>query len=138
ALAAIYAVLAWWQRRGPHAVLAEAYTLLAAGFATLAVPLALTARATAAVFAIEGAGLVWLGLRTGRRLPRWSGTALQLAAAVAFLVGFGSMPVDTRPLLNPVFAGALLIAIAGFASAWWLQGAGRSGNALPAYGWGLV
>ena len=138
ALAAIYAVLAWWQRRGPHAVLAEAYTLLAAGFATLAVPLALTARATAAVFAIEGAGLVWLGLRTGRRLPRWSGTALQLAAAVAFLVGFGSMPVDPQPLLNPVFAGALLIAIAGFASAWWLQGGGRSGNALPAYGWGLV
>ena len=137
-LAAVYAALAWWQRRGPHVVLAEAYTLLAAGFATLAVPLALSARATAAVFAVEGAGLVWLGLRTGRRLPRWSGAALQLAAALAFFIGLASLPADPRPLLNPVFAGALLVAVAGFASAWWLRAAGRDGAALLSYGWGLA
>ena len=136
-LAAVYAALAWWQRRGPHAVLAEACTLLAAGFATLAVPLALSARATAAAFAVEGAALVWLGLRTGRRLPRWSGAGLQLAAAVAFMVGTADLPQDPRALLNPVFASALLLAVAGFASAWWLRGAGRDGAALALYGWGL-
>src|SRR5690606_38321362 len=124
-LAAIYAALGWWQRRGPHAVLAEAYVLLAAGFATLAVPLALSARATAAVFAIEGAALAWLGLRTGRALPRWAGTGLQLAAALAFLAGVAGHAADTPVVANATFTGALLLALAGFASAWWYRSAGR-------------
>ncbi|WP_133000525.1 DUF2339 domain-containing protein [Luteimonas arsenica] len=137
-LAAVYAALAWWQRRGPHAVLAESYVLLAAGFATLAVPLALSASATAAVFAVEGAGLAWLGLRTGRRLPRWAGAALQAAAAVAFLIGYVDMPATVRVLANPYFAGFLLLALAGFASAWWYRAAGRQGMAALYYGWGLA
>src|SRR5690606_35419559 len=72
-LAALCAAFAWWQRRGAHPVLCESYVLLAAGFATWAVPLALSARATAAVFAVEGAALVCLGLRQQRRLPQWAG-----------------------------------------------------------------
>ncbi|MBJ6983235.1 DUF2339 domain-containing protein [Luteimonas sp. MC1750] len=138
ALAAIYAALAWWQRRGPHAVLAEAYVLLAGGFATLAVPLALSARATAAVFAVEGAALVWLGLRTGRGLPRWIGTCLQLAAAVSFSIGVAGHVHDAPVLANARFTGALLLAMAGFASAWWYRGAGRTPAALAFYLWGLA
>ena len=138
ALAAIYAGLAWWARRGPHAVLAEAYVLLAGGFATLAVPLALSARATAAVFAVEGAALVWLGLRTGRRLPHWIGTCLQLAAALAFSIGMVGYAQDVPLFANAAFAGALLLALAGFASAWWCRGAGRSPAALAFYVWGLA
>ncbi|GGJ99058.1 DUF2339 domain-containing protein [Luteimonas terricola] len=138
ALAAIYAALAWWQRRGPHAVLAEAYVLLAGGFATLAVPLALSARATAAVFAVEGAALVWLGLRTARGLPRWAGTGLQLAAALSFAIGVAGHSQDAPVLANARFTGALLLALAGFASAWWYRGAGRTPAALAFYAWGLA
>src|SRR5690606_35815905 len=111
ALAALYAALAWWQRRGPHVLLGQAYALLAAGSATLAVPLALAASATSAVFAVEGAALVWLGVRTARALPQWSGSALQLGAAFAFVFGSADWPPAAAPFANPAFAGALLVAL---------------------------
>ena len=138
ALAGIYAALWAWQRRGPHPLLGDAYGLLAAGFATLSVPLALSARATAAVFAVEGAALVWMGLRQERQLPRWAGAGLQLAAAVAFFIG-ATGPRRPEPVLaNLVFAGALLVALAGFACAWWYRGARRSPVGIAYYCWGLA
>ena len=71
ALAALYAGLAWALiRRARYAALGQSHAVLAVGFATLAVPPALSARATARVFALEGAALVWLGLRQQRLLPR--------------------------------------------------------------------
>ena len=137
-VAALYALLARaLLRRERYAVLAEGYALLAAGFATLAVPLALSAQATASVFALEGAGLVWLGLRRARRLPLWSGGGLQLAAAVAMALGAGGA-VATQAVANPGFMGALLIAVAGFASAWFLRDAGRTRAATVAYAWALL
>src|SRR5690606_26085940 len=140
ALAAVYAALAWWQRRrgSPHVVLMEAHTLLAGGFAIPAAPLALSARATAAVFAVEGAGLDWLGGRIGRRLPRWTGAGLQVAAGRGFLVGAAGAEDTARVLLNPLFAGALLIAAGGFASAWWLHGERRGAHAVLFHAWGLA
>jgi uncharacterized membrane protein len=138
ALSAIYAALWGWQRRGPHPRLGDAYVLLAAGFATLSVPLALSAQATAAVFTVEGAALVWLGLRQERQLPRWAGAGLQLAAAVAFLIGPTVLRRPGPILANPVFAGALLLALAGLACAWWYRGARRSPVAIAYYCWGLA
>ncbi len=127
--AAIYALLAALLRsRARFASLVDTYAVLAVGFSTLSVPLALSARATASVFALEGAALVWLGVRQGRRLPQISGLLLQLAAAVAYVAGVGGIsggfsPTDTintlaTPIANPAFMGALLIALAGFATAW--------------------
>jgi len=136
-LAAIYALLAaWLRRREGYGALTPMYALLAVGFATLAVPLALSARATASVFALEGAGLVWLGLYQQRRWPQFGGTLLQLLAAYAFTVGGAAS--DDVALANPVFMSALLIALAGLASAWSYRS--RAGNAVFAtafYLWGL-
>jgi len=112
--------------------------LLAGAFATLAVPLALSASATAAVFAVEGAGLAWLGLRTGRLLPRWTGAGLQLAAALAFFIGYADLPAAERMFANPVFAGLLLLSLSGFASAWCYRAAGRTATAVAYYCWGLL
>lgn len=138
-LAAVYALLAWaLVRRERYAVLGQAHALLAVGFATLAVPLALSARATACVFALEGAGLVWLGLKQGRRLPRWTGFALQLAAALAFFVGEAAWASDARAVTNATFMSALLIALAGFASAWAYRSAGKAQSATLYYLWGLA
>jgi uncharacterized membrane protein len=137
ALAALYAGLAWVQlRRRGDAVLGQSHALLAAGFATLAVPLALSARATAAVFALEGAGVAWLGVRQDRRLPQWSGAALQLAAAFAFSVGQPQWSSDLHAVANPTCMGALLIAVAGFASAWAYRSS--RGMASAYYLWGLA
>src|SRR6185369_4755888 len=84
--AAIYAALATLElRRWRLTLLGQSHALLALGFATIAVPLALSARSTACTWAIEGAALVWLGLRQSRKLPLFLGCALQIA-----LSGFAS------------------------------------------------
>src|SRR5690606_20674693 len=113
-LAALYAVLARvLVRREGFGLLGQAHAVLAVGFATLAVPLALSAHATASVFALEGAGLVWLGLRQQRRLPVASGAVLQLLAGVAVLLG--SRTAEERLLLNPGAMAGLLLAVGGLA-----------------------
>lgn len=139
-LAALYALLARALiRRERYTVLAQGYALLAVGFATLSVPLALSAQATASVFALEGAGLVWLGLKRARRLPLLGGAGLQLGAAVAMAMGAGGGDgVAMHAIANAAFMGALLIAVAGFASAWFLRDAGRMGLAAVAYAWALL
>jgi len=139
-LAVVYAALAWaLRRREGYAVLAQAHALLAIGFATLSVPLALSARATACVFALEGAALAWLGLKQGRLLPQLAGVGLQLAAALAYALGMSTLvSPDVQALANPAFMGALLIALAGFASAWAYRDHGEPRVALLYYGWGLA
>ena len=138
-LGALYAVLAkLFIHRARYAALGTSYALLAVGFATLAVPLALSARATASVFALEGAALVWLGLRQQRWLPQAMGAGLQLAAAAALLIGASRYWPDEQAIANPTFMGALLIALAGFASTWAYRREEKSQLALPYYLWGLA
>ncbi|HVJ39412.1 MAG TPA: DUF2339 domain-containing protein [Stenotrophomonas sp.] len=138
AVAAVYALLAAWCLRDVRTrLLGQAHAVLAVGFATLAVPLALSAHATAGVFALEGAGLVWLGLRQQRALPQWSGVALQLAAMVAFGLALPIHGEMLRPVANAHFMSGLLIALAGFATAWAWRAHAQSLPALAAYVWGL-
>lgn len=138
-VAALYAVLARALISRPSfSVLAQAHAVLAVGFATLAVPLAVSARVTGAVFALEGAGLVWLGLRQQRRLPQISGALLQIAAAFAFVAGADHWDSDARMFINPTAMGVLLLALSAFASAWSCRRHDRSSIALVYYLWGLM
>jgi uncharacterized membrane protein len=126
AAAAIYVPLAWLElRRLRLQLLGESHALLALGFATLAIPFAFSARLTACTWAIEGAAVLWLGLRQNRRVPRWIGYAMQGLAGLAFLYGLGDAQIhhivaDTA-ILNGDFFGALLIALAGLISAYLLS-----------------
>ncbi|MBS0569552.1 MAG: DUF2339 domain-containing protein [Proteobacteria bacterium] len=132
--AAIYSLLGWAElRRFGLRLLGQSHALLALGFATLAVPLALSARWTATTWAIEGAALVWFGLRQQRRLPRWIGYGLQFAAACALSLHWSTGP-SGMPVLNGEFLGAVLIALAGLASARLLHRAGGR-LALPFFLW---
>ncbi|WP_126967684.1 DUF2339 domain-containing protein [Xanthomonas arboricola] len=138
AVAALYAGLAsWLLRRASTRLLGQAHAMLAVGFATLAVPLALSARATASVFALEGVGLLWLGLRQQRRIPQFSGVALQLLAAVGVAFGVDAWRYDAVAVANATCMSSLLLALAGWASAWFLRDAGQPRRALVAYLWGL-
>ncbi|WP_313929122.1 DUF2339 domain-containing protein [Pseudoxanthomonas sp.] len=143
-LGVLYAALSWTlRRRANYDVLAQSYALLAVGFATLSVPLALSAQATACVFALEGAALAWLGLRQSRLLPQFTGAGLQLAAAAAFSIAqadtasWRAAEAAVPMFANATFMSALLIAIAGFASAWAYR-ARAGGVALVYYLWALV
>jgi uncharacterized membrane protein len=98
----------------------EGVLAIGIGFVTMAIPLALGARWTSAAWALEGAGAFWVGMRQARWVPRMFGLLLQLVAAVLFL-GRGEVGIATLPLANASFVGAMLIALAGLATAWWLR-----------------
>lgn len=126
AVAAVYTPLAWLElRRLRLQLLGESHALLALGFATLAIPLAFSARSTACLWAIEGAAVLWVGLRQQRRIPRWIGYALQAFAGFAFLYHYndvlGKATEAAVAILNGDFLGAVLIALAGLASAFLLN-----------------
>ncbi|GAB3381422.1 DUF2339 domain-containing protein [Lysobacter fragariae] len=138
-LGVVYAALAWLLRNRERLMeLSTPCALLAVGFATLAVPLALSAQATASVFALEGAALAWLGLHQGRRLPQATGLLLQLLAALSFVIGVGNSVAPLQAVVNARFMGALLIALAGFACAWSYRRKAITTFALPYYLWGLA
>lgn len=121
--AAVYLALAGWLWRNPRPetrVLGESLIAVGAGFATLAVPLALDVRWTGAAWAVEGAGAFWAGARQARWLPRAFGLALIAVAALVAWGGLG-LNVGALPLANQGFFGALLIAAPLLAVAWWLR-----------------
>lgn len=126
-LGALYLGLGWWaaKRRdtGVGLWLAECFAALGLGFVTLAVPLALDARWTTAVWAAEGAAVYWMGQRQGRWLARLAGLVLQVLAALSFLRSFDQVQTALWPLANPVFMGALLLAASALAIAHWSRAA---------------
>lgn len=122
-LAAVYIVLAsalWRRRIEGLRLLTESFLALGIVFATLAIPLALDGRWTSAAWALEGAAMVWIGVRQQRLLPRISGLLLQLGAGTAFLLSIRHIPGEW-PLLNGVYLGAVLVALAGLFSSYTLQ-----------------
>jgi uncharacterized membrane protein len=83
ALGAFYLLLArsMWARRGQdRRLLVEAFLALGTVFATLAIPLAFDGRWTSAAWALEGAAMVWVGVRQQRLPVRLFGILLQLLA----------------------------------------------------------
>jgi uncharacterized membrane protein len=121
AFGALYLLLAaGTRRRQGFEVLHGGALAIGVGFLTLAVPLAAGAVWTSAAWAVEGAGAVWVGARQRRWGPRAFGLALQAAAALVFIADFDGN-VSAVPLVNGAFLGAMLIAAAALATAWWLR-----------------
>lgn len=94
---------------GRALLLVETCLALGVIFATLAIPLGLDARWTSAAWAVEGAGIFWLGLRQQRRLARAFALFLQAAAGLAFL---GSLQGGSDTVLNGAPLGALMLGAA--------------------------
>lgn len=144
AVAVMYVAIAWSLRhRQQLGILRDSWAALAIAFATLAVPLALSASLTGSVFALEGAGLIWLGLRQQRRLSRWAGLALQGLAAVAVLISYLDHAIGANHgWLAPEFLSAMMLVIGAFAGAALYarlgsEAIGQRWAALLLYGWGL-
>jgi uncharacterized membrane protein len=115
AIGAFYLVLAYGLLRSGRAsfrLLVEAFAALGIIFASLAIPLAFDTRTTAAMWAVEGAGLAWLGVRQGRKLARAFGALLQVAGGVGYLIGL-HQDVEALPVLNAASLGAAMLALSG-------------------------
>ncbi len=119
ALAIVYTLIAFWLlrvERKQMRLLVESFIALGVAFATIAIPLALDGRWTAVAWSLEGAALVWVGVRQQRILARLLGTALLGAAGVAY-ADHGWKNDLGLPILNGNVLGGVLISIASGFSA---------------------
>jgi len=114
ALYALLAALTW--RRENMRLLAETYAALAVGLGTLAVFFAFDAYPTFAFWTIEGAAILWVGLRQDRAMARAFAILVQFGGAALFLLEWGDRP-RAHWLMNDGIYGCLLIAVASLISA---------------------
>ncbi len=140
--ATFYLGLAAWlhaRRDDSLRLFTEAQLAIGVLLATLAIPLAFDGNVTAAMWAVEGAGVVWISLRQPsqtRKLSLLFGLILQFAAGLAVVM---SSPYYTEiPLLNGVYLANLLLALSGLFCAWQLheqQSDGPLKSRLSQFGW---
>jgi len=101
-------------------LLVESFLALGVVFGTLAVPLAFDGRWTASAWALEGAAIVWVGVRQDKILARGFGIFLQFAAGVAFFFS-AQEPLRAVPVFNSFCLGCVMISVGGLFSAWYLK-----------------
>lgn len=139
----VAAMLLWRRAANRLRLLTEGFWALALVFATLAVPLALDSRWTTAVWALEGAALVWLGVRQHRPLARLAGLLLQLGAAATVAITFRRYD-EGMLFLNGSWLATAMVALGAMISAYWLSQspaqlrAWEAKLAGPALVWGML
>jgi uncharacterized membrane protein len=123
AFGAVYIPLAFathrrWPERGRR--LTMVFLALGSGFATLAIPLALSARWTAVAWSLEGLGIVWVGRAQRNMRTAAAGTAILFLAAASAARAW-EQGMDT-PTFVMVMAA---IALTWHAAAWlWRESTG--------------
>ena len=129
-LGAFYVALAMWMRKRPALGLTfDASLAIATLFLTLVIPFALDERSTAGAWTLEGAGLVWIGMRQRRALPRGFGYLLLLIAGVSMLLGHDRYGAPTA-IFNAYLFNGLMAAAASLAAGFFVQRARACGETL--------
>ncbi|MBF0573666.1 MAG: DUF2339 domain-containing protein [Desulfamplus sp.] len=110
-------------------MLTEAFLAMGVVFGSLAIPLALDGKWTSTAWAIEGAAMVWVGVRQSRLLARLFGIMLQFGAGIAFLAATDT-PYNYNGdyyafsngmvFLNHIYLGCIFISIAGLFSSYYM------------------
>lgn len=121
-VAVFYTLVATWlhrMRNKQMRLLIESFIALAVAFGTIAIPLALDDRWTAAAWSLEGAALIWISVKQHRLLAKLAGTALLGAAGVAY-IEYGWTSNQGMAILNGNFLGGMLISISSLFSARYL------------------
>lgn len=116
----LYIFLAKWlwdkQVEGMR-LLTESFLALGIIFGSLAIPFALDGHWTAAAWALEGAGIAWVGIRQGRLLPRVFGIMLQIGGGLIFLAS-NTHVIHSLPIINSAYIGSFLLSVGGLFSAY--------------------
>ena len=119
-MGAIYLLLARWlwhkQIAGMH-MLVEAFLALGVIFVSLAIPFAIDGHWTAAAWSLEGAGLIWAGLRQRRLSPRIFGLLLHFGAAVLFFFA-AQLSANAHAIFNSALLGSVFIALGALFSSY--------------------
>ena len=117
AMAGIYLVLAkllWQPEKNGFRLLAESFLALGVTFASLAIPLYFDGRWTAAVWSLEGAALVWIGLRQSHFVPRAFGLLLSVGAGLIFIDSIEGRLADSIAIINSAYIGMVLVSLSAF------------------------
>jgi uncharacterized membrane protein len=121
AFGAFYVALAAWMRKRPQLGLTfEASLAIATIFLTLVIPFALDERSTAGAWTLEAAGLIWIGFRQRRGLPRVFGYLLFLLGGLSMLLAHERYGAPTQ-LLNAYLFNGLMAASAAIAAAFFVH-----------------
>lgn len=131
-LSAFYLVLArivFSRQRVSLALLAEAYAIMGVIFATLAIPLGFEGVWTGAAWAVEGAGMYWLGVRQNRAYSRAFAYLVLLGASYKLLLSIGVNDSPGLPLLYGSTIGPILLALSAFSV--WLQNSRAKPDLIP-------
>jgi len=142
-LGAIYLALATGLRhwaRGQYLLLIEIFIALGVVFATLAIPLGLEPQSTAAAWALEAAGIFWIGIRQQRPLARLFAALLLIGSVVNFFRILHIGHTAGGAVLHGSIFGCVLIAASLLTIHWLLRNAPqgviseseRGNAALPA------
>ncbi|GAB6192274.1 hypothetical protein JCM39068_20230 [Desulfocastanea catecholica] len=101
-------------------LVSEVFLALGVVFGSLAIPLALDGQWSAAIWALEGGGMVWVGCRQRRILARYFGILLQLAAGYIFVDSVW-YPFSSTAFANQYFLGCLSLSLAALSSSYFLE-----------------
>lgn len=113
----IVLTLTLWKRRGSSLrLLVESFLALGIVFGTLAIPFALDGRWTSAAWALEGACIVWVGLRQKQTLAWMFGVLVQVGAWISFIANISGLDPGMAAKSN-LWLGFLLLAGTGLAMA---------------------
>ena len=101
-------------------LMSQAMLALGVIFATLTIPFALVGRWSAASWAIEGAGFVWIALRQQREILKYIGLAIQVVGGLLFLADY---PYQNGSIvfLNAEFMGITIITLSSLFTAYLIQ-----------------
>jgi uncharacterized membrane protein len=131
-----------WRRYQAMGMLVEIYLSFGVVFGSLAIPLALDGYWITATWALEGAALIWVGVRQSRIRARAFGILLQVGAGLSFLEALHGQ-AGTLPGLNGIYLSSLLLAMAGLFSSYYLDTKGENIRSwerqlvIPLLLWGL-
>jgi uncharacterized membrane protein len=103
------ALVLWRRRADSLKLLIESFLALGVVFGTLAIPFALDGRWTSAAWALEGAGVIWVGLRQRQPLVWKFGLLVQVGAWLSFLQSAGDLDAH-RAMESSLWLGFLLLA----------------------------
>ncbi|ELX12205.1 putative membrane protein [Janthinobacterium sp. HH01] len=117
------------RRRDKVALLADAFLALGIVFGTLAIPFALDGRWTSAAWALEGAGIVWIGLRQKQTLAWIFGLLVQAGAWLSFFGTVSGLSPE-RALESNLWLGFILLSITAFLMATRFRAQQDSGTKL--------
>ena len=107
------AMALWRRRAGKLKLLVESFLALGIVFGTLAIPFALDGRWTSAAWALEGAGVAWVGLRQRQRLAFLFGLLVQAGAWISFIGAISGLAPQAARESN-LWLGFLILAASAF------------------------